>query len=189
MKFNKDNVQKLVLAAMVVLGGLYYYFSEMLGPLDSREAAALKAIPELEPRIKDAKRQISQTKGIEVSDPNAAAAREALDVIKASISDSPSITWFPQTLSDFFRRQGIPKVTFHPNSAALASDPDLTGYKATSWTIDIPQIEFVPLAIAIAGLENQLGLMQITSMQIEALPPPEAQYQHVQLTISTIVKQ
>ena len=186
MKLNKDNGQKLFLAALLVFGGFYYYFSELLGPLSARETAIAKETPGLEGQIKAAKSQISRTRGVEASDPNAVAARECFDVMKATIPEDSSLAWLPQRLSDFFKRQGVQKASMRLNAQEPTSD--IAGYMSAVWTIDIPRIEYVPLAIAIAGLENQEGLLQITNLQIASTPLVDEQYQHAQLTISTVVK-
>jgi len=36
MKLNKETSKSLILVAILVGGGLYYFFSEMLGPLRKR---------------------------------------------------------------------------------------------------------------------------------------------------------
>jgi hypothetical protein len=187
MKLNKDNLQKIFLVVVLALAGVYFYFSEILGPLSVREAAAKDAISALEPKMKDAKTQINRTRSIEAGDSNAATAKEIFSVMKASIPDGPPVAWYQPRLSDFFKRQGIPKATCRWTSDA--AEPDLPGYKNCFWTIDLPRIEFAALAATLARLENQEGLLQITNLQIEAMPMPDVQYQHAQLSVSTLVKE
>ena len=187
MKLNKETVEKIGLGCILLFGGLYYYFNELLGPLSAHEAAILKELPALEGQIRDAKIQVNRTRSVESADPNAVAARECFDVMKVTIPDGSPLAWLPQRFSDFFKRQGIAKATFRLNAETPASD--IPGYKNSFWAIDIPKVEYVPLAIAIAGLENQEGLLQITNLQILTTPLAGDQFQHAQLTTSTVVKQ
>ena len=185
MKFNKEQAQKFFLIALVALGGLYCYFDLLLGPLSKTEKLATAQIEDLGPKIQKAKKQIVQIRGIEEGDVNAAAAREIREAMKTSIPDGASVTWLPPRLAEFFTRQGIQKPIFRINSET--PEADIVGYNTSLWTIDIPKIEFVPLGIALAGLENQEGLLQVVNIQIEA-SSTDPQFQKVQLTVSTIAK-
>lgn len=187
MKLNKENLQKLVLGVLLALAGIYFYWSELLGPLSTREAAAKEQIAALEPQMKEAKVQVTRTQSIEAGDSNAKAAREIFAVMKKSIPEEPPIAWYQPRLAEFFKRQGVSKATCRWTSDS--PEPDLPGFKSCFWTIDLPRIEFVELAKAIAGLENHEGLLQIANVQIEATPLPDVQYQHAQLSVSTIVKE
>jgi hypothetical protein len=186
MNINKEKVEKIALFVLIGAIGLFIYFDLLLGPLSNREAAAATAIASLEPQVRDAKSQLKRTQSLEVGDSNGAAAQKILRVMKASIPEGAPVAWFPQRLSDFFKRQGVAKMTCRFSSETM--EPDLPGYKSSNWIIDLPRIEFVPLVIALAGLENQEGLSQITNVKIEALPPPGVQYQVAQVSLSTIVK-
>ena len=171
-----------------MVGGFYYYFSELLGPLSAHEAAIEKEIPTLENQLKEARIQINRTRSIEAADANAVSARECFAVMKSTIPEGSPLAWLPQRFSDYFKRQGIAKATFRFN--AEAAEPDLPGYKNSVWTIDLPRVEFLPLGIAVAGLENQEGLLQITNVQVMTAGPASADpTQHAQLTVSTVVKQ
>ena len=186
MKINKEQLQKIFLISLLAIGGLYCYFDMLLGPLARQEEAALKRIEELQPKIMEAKKQLNRTHSIEEGDQNVGRARQIMEVIKASIPEGASVAWFPSRLSDFFSRQGIKKPLYRLNSET--PDADLPGYKDSFWSIEIPKIQFAALAIAIAGLENQEGLLQIRNLQIEATPI-DVQFQRAQLTISTLVKE
>ena len=186
MKFNKENGQKIFLAAILLLGGLYYYFSELLGPLNAREVSMGKQIPALDEQLKQARSQLTRTHSIEVSDVNALAAKECREVMKTTIPEGSSLAWLPQRLSDWAKRQGLFKPSFRFN--AESAEPGIPGYKNSFWTIELPKAEFASLGVAIAALENQEGLLQITSVQIVS-PQADELAQHAQLTISTIVKQ
>jgi len=185
MKFTKEQLQKAVLATLLCGGGLWYYAFEMLGPLAKREAAALKEISTLEPQIKEAKSKIVRTNAIEAGDVHAVEAQRAYAVMKAKIPGGQPVAWLPTRFAEFFKQQGIGKPTFRCNPEP--NESDFPGYKGSSWTIEFPGVGFAALGEALAGLENQEGLMQITNLQIDSVAT-DAELHRVQLTISTLVK-
>lgn len=185
MKFQKEQIQKAVLVGMLGVGGLWYYAYEMMGPLAERRTKAEQEIASLEGKIKEAKTQITRGSTIEAGDTNAAAARGIYAAMRAKIPDGQPVAWLPTRLSDFFVRQGIAKPAFHCNIETAGME--FPGYKTSSWTIEIPGVGFATLGAALAGLENQEGLMQITSLQIDAMAK-EPESSHAKLLISTLVK-
>jgi hypothetical protein len=54
--------------------------------------------------------------------------------------------------------------------------------------VDLPKVEFVAYAEAIAALENEEPLMEITAMQIDA-SRDDVETQHAVLTVNNLVKQ
>ena len=185
MKWTKEQIQKAVLAAMLCGGGLYYYTSEMLGPLAKREAAALKEIAALEPKIKEAKSKIVRANAIEAGDTHAQEALRAYAVLKTKIPGGQPVAWLPTRFAEFFKQRGIGKSLFRCNPEP--GDSDFPGYKVTSWTMEFPGVGFAALGLALAALENQEGLMQITNLQMDPLAT-NPELHHAQLTISTLVK-
>jgi len=186
MKFTKEQIQKAVLATLLCGGGLYYYTFEMIGPLAKREAAAIKEIATLEPQIKAAKSKIIHTNAIEAGDAHAAEAKRAYAVMKVKIPGGQPVAWLPTRFAEFFKQQGITKPTFRCNPEP--NEADFPGYKGSSWTIDLPGVGFAALGEALAGLENQEGLMQITNLQIDSAVTTDAEIHHAQFTITTLVK-
>jgi hypothetical protein len=63
----------------------------------------------------------------------------------------------------------------------------MPGFRRIVWSVDVPKVEFVPLGVAISSLENQEPLLNILTVSIDATRE-DAQYQHVTLTLSTLVK-
>jgi len=185
MKLNKDQIQKAALVGMVGVGCLYYYTSELLGPLSLRADRATKEAAELETKINEAKPKISHVAAVEAGDPNAAAARSAYTVMQAQIPTGEPVAWFPTRLTEFFRKAGIPKQNFRCNPDP--AEPQFPGFKASCWMIELPGVNFATLGKALAALENQEGLIEITNLQIEAaLKDPDRH--HAQLTVTTLVK-
>src|ERR1700722_5797609 len=165
MKFGKDEIQKIFLGLLLLIGLLYCYFNLMLGPLDRQEAGSLEAIKALEPQIHDAQNQRKKTENVEARAPMAT---KTLEQIKALIPAGAPIAWFPPKIADFFKRQGIDKVATRLNSEA--PDKDLPSFRRLSWGIELQRVEFVSLASAVASLENEEPLLEVTNVQVESNP-------------------
>ncbi|MCX6966799.1 MAG: hypothetical protein NTZ46_03300 [Verrucomicrobia bacterium] len=185
MKLSKEQIQKGVLVTMLSVGGLYYYTFEMLKPLAKREAAALAEITALGPKIKEAKSKIVRINAIQAGDENAAEAQRVYALMKAKIPDGQPVAWIPTRFAEFFKKQGVGKPIFRCNPEP--TDADFPGYKLSSWTVDLPSVGIALFGEALAGLENQEGLMQITSLQIDSVAA-DPRIRHAQFTISTLVK-
>jgi hypothetical protein len=183
VKLSKNQIKRLFLGGVFLALLLYGFSSLVLRPLKQREATALAQIQELQPRLAAANKQISETQSAEAEAPKS---RQLLDQIKSRIPDGEPIAWFPPRIVEFFKRHGIEKVTVRLNNEF--PEKDLAGFKKISWSIDLPNVEFIPLAIAISALENEDPLLEITNLQVEANGERE-EYQQAQLTVSTLVKQ
>ena len=182
MKLGKDAIQKIALSSIMLLVALYAYFNMMLGPLAKGEAAARAALAKMEKQIADGKQQLQQAQTLETSSRPAA---EKIKRLKDSIPDGAPVAWFPPQIAAFLKRQGIEKIAVRLNNEV--ADKDLPGFRRLFWTIDVPKVEFVPLGLAIAALENDQPLLEITNLQIEQ-SKDNVQFQHATLTVATIVK-
>jgi hypothetical protein len=67
-------------------------------------------------------------------------------------------------------------------------DKSLVGFRRISWSVDLPRIDFVPFATALAQLENEEPLVAIGGLQIDTTRD-DAEAQHVLLTVHNLVKQ
>lgn len=185
MKLNKEQIQKVALGVLLAVGGLFGYFSQMLGPLSVREMKAQKEIAALEPKIAKAKSQIARTRAVETGDPHAEEANRVQAVMREKIPDAPPVAWFPTRMENFLKQHGIAKPVFH--AASERKNPGFQGFDEIDWPIELPQTGFAALGRALAALENHEGLMQITGLQIKpATKDPEVHY--AQITVSTLVK-
>ncbi|XHR26944.1 MAG: hypothetical protein ACFUZC_13440 [Chthoniobacteraceae bacterium] len=186
MKLSKEIVQKIFLGVLFAGCGVYYYTSELVGPLAVRETKALAEIKSLEGKIKDGKAKISQQRALEASDPYAEQAQKVLAAMKSGIPSAQPVAWLPTRLGAFFKGEGIPKQSYRPDTAA-PNDPGLSGYQLSSWTVEIPSVSYGIFGKALAGFENQDGLCQVTALQINAVAKdPESH--NAQITFSTFVK-
>ena len=67
-------------------------------------------------------------------------------------------------------------------------DKDYVGYRRVNWGIDLPRVDFLPFAGAIAALENEEPLLEIQSLEIEA-GRDEVQMQRATLVLNNLVRQ
>jgi hypothetical protein len=182
MKLNAEEIKKIVLSAMVFIILLYCYKNMMLDDQSKRETRALETIASLTPQLADAQKQINRTTALKEKAP---ADNEILDQIKAMIPPGEPVAWFPPRIMEFFKRQGIEKSSVR--QSGVSGGRELPGFKRIAWTIDLPRTEFVQLAIAIAGLENEEPLLEITGLQIDE-SADNLQFQHATLNVSIIAK-
>jgi hypothetical protein len=184
MKLGKEEIQKIFLSFLMLIGLLYCYFNMLLGPLNEDEIKAQKTISDLTPQIEGAKQLV---KDVQQRETLAPAHAETLARMKSLIPEGSPIAWFPPGMVDFFNRHGIKKCIVHLGGEGSAKDLD--GFKTISCSIDLPQVEMVPqLGTLIADFENEKPLMEIHSIHIEG-SKDLVQFQSARLNVSTIIKQ
>lgn len=183
MKFNQDEIKKIILSAMLFIGVIYCYFTFLLGPLNTSETQAVTAMKTIEPEMIAAKKQIIKTAELEK---NAPASQQKLEQIKRLIPEGAPVAWFPPRMADLFKRQGLDKAVTRLNSEA--EEKNLTGFRKLLWAIDLPKVEFIPLGLALAVLENEEPLLEITSVTVDT-SKEDPQFQHATLIVSTLVKE
>ncbi|KAB2647494.1 MAG: hypothetical protein DVB27_03755 [Verrucomicrobia bacterium] len=183
MKLGKEEIQKLVLGGLLVIGVIYCYFTLLLGPLSRRQAATRKGIEDLGPMIAAAKAQIARTADVERAAP---ANMEATRQVTSMIPDGSPVAWFPPRVGDFFKQHGLEKST--TRLAGEIVEKEMVGFRRMSWSIDLPKVAFVPFATAVASLENEEPLLEISGLQIES-GRDDLGSQRALLTVSNYVKQ
>jgi hypothetical protein len=161
MKIGKDEIQKIVLGALVAGGVVYGYFNWLLGPLKQRHQNVAKSIAALEPEIGRARAQISRDLDVQKEAP---IARETLAQIDGMIPEGSPVAWFPTLIGDFFKNHGIEKVSTRMN--AEGAMPNLTGYRRISWGVELPKVDSLVFAKAMAALENEEPLIGVDSVTI-----------------------
>jgi hypothetical protein len=181
MKLEQEQTKKLAISVTALVALLYGYFAFLLGPLKKGEKFATDGIALLEPEIASAKKQLVTTEDLEKKAPDAT---EFITNIKNGIPDGEPIAWFPPKIAQFFKSHGIEKCTTHLVSESPGNMP---GFRKIVWSIDMPKVEFAPLGIAIASLENDEPLLDILNVSVDATRE-NAQYQHATLVLSTLVK-
>lgn len=183
MKLGKDEIQKLILGLLLFFGLVYSYFDLLLGPLSRRQAATQQSIVALGPEIANARAQIAKTQQLEKGAPGTMLINRQ---VEAMIPEGSPVAWFPTRMTEFFKKQGIDKALTRMNGEL--SDKALPGFRKLVWGVDLPKVEFVPFAEAIAALENEEPLLEIASLQIDA-SRDDVESQHALLTVSNLVKQ
>jgi len=180
-KFNKDQIQKIVLSVLGFIGLIYCYFNFFLGPLNKSRASMATAIADVQAKTASSKTEMKKTANLEMQAKEATGRYEAL---KATTADGAPIAWFPPKMRTFFGDQGIDKVTARLESSADFKQPELSDWIKDTWAIELPQSEYSALGKAIAELENTEPLLAIQHVVIHAVPE-EPQYQQVSLLAQT----
>lgn len=183
MSLGKEEIQKLVLGGIMFVALVYCYFALLLGPLQNSRENTKKQITDLNAKVTDAKKQISRANALEAAAPTHAL---TLKHLTALVPDGAPVAWFPTRLSDHFKQFGVDKATTRLNSEA--PEPELTGFRLTTWGVEFPKAEFGSLAHALAEFENEQLLAEIANVQIDVLKDEPA-VQHVTLTLNHLVKQ
>jgi hypothetical protein len=183
MKLNKEETQKLVLGGLLLCGLVYAYFDMLLGPLQRRQVAGKKQIEALTPKISAAKAEIARTRQLEAEAPQA---RATVAQISAMIPAGSPVAWFPPRMSDFFKAYGVERTATRMNNEF--PEKDLPGYRRLTWGIDLPRVDFISFAAAVAQLENTEPLVEITSLQLDT-SGEDAAAQRALLTVANIVHQ
>jgi hypothetical protein len=178
----KEDIQKLVLGLLMAVGVVYGYFSLLLGPLKKQQLSAAASLSALDPEIAKAKADLQRSKQIQVDAPKAATTMAQID---AMIPEGAPVAWFPTLMADFFKKQGVEKITTRMSSEV--AEKDLSGYRRINWGVDVPKVDCLRFAASLAQLENQEPLVEIQGLTIEALRE-EPESQHVLLTLNNIVK-
>ena len=183
MKLGKEEIQKIVLGALLFLGVIYSYFDLLLGPLVKRQEVADRSIHTLDPGIAGAKGQLEKTKKMEK---DSSKATMPMRQVLSMIPDGSPVAWFPTRLADFFKRQGLDKVS--TRISGEVPDKELPHFRKISWGVDIPKVDFITFAQAVAALENEEPLLEISAVQIDA-SRDDVESQHIFLTVNNLVKQ
>ena len=183
MKLGKEEIQKLVLGSLLLIGLVYVYFNMLLGPLAARQVTVRKSIADLEPQIAAAQAQIKKTAGLEAAAPKST---QTLAQISAMIPEGSPVAWFPKRLGDFFKSRGVEKASTRMNNEA--EDKSLPGFRRISWSVDVPRVDFIPFAAAVAQLENEDPLVEIGTLVVDT-SREDVDSQHILMTLNNLVKQ
>ncbi len=182
-KFSKDQWQKIILSGLMMIGLIYCYFTFLITPLGKADANNLVAIDALDAKLADARSHALRSRNIQEQ---ARSAEETLAQVNDMIPDGEPIAWFPPKMHDFLERQNLKNATIHPAGGA-ASEAGMGDLKSEKWVVEVPESGFAQLGIALAGLENEEKLLQITNLQITTqLDNPEKQ--HVTINLVTLEK-
>jgi hypothetical protein len=183
MKLTKDQTQKIALGVLMMIGVVYSYFDFLLGPIQKGKAVANSNTDGLDPQIATANAQIARVATIEAQSPNAV---HIVKQVEAMIPEGSPVAWFPPRLTEFFKKKGMDRVAARVNNDSL--DKDYVGFRRVNWGVELPRVDFMAFAAAIADLENEEMLLEIQSLDIEA-GRDEAQMQRANLVLNNLVRQ
>lgn len=172
-KFNKDQIQKIILSGMLFIFLLYCYFTYGLDPLKAKNKRNTTEMEEVQKKLDAAKLQIRKGQNAVT---NAATAVATMESIKGMIPREAPIAWLPPRLTAFFASQGIEKIAVKPGRTEPVRLEGLGDFKYYFWSIETEGISFLKMAPALSALENNQPLLIIRGLHFEVLPGnPEMQ--------------
>ena len=183
-KLNKDQKQKIFLSSLMMLGLVYCYFSFLITPLGKGDVAAAANIEALDAKLAQSQSTLKRGKAVQEQ---ARTAQETLAQVSDLIPDGAPIAWFPPRIHAFFDRHALKGSIVRPGAVDSAPDPAMHNFRNADWSIDLPQAGLTPLGIAVAGLENEEKLLEITRLQIST-PADSPEKQHVSMNVATLLK-
>ena len=183
MKLGKEEIQKLALGLLMLVGLVYSYFDMLLFPELKKQEAIRKNIESITPEIAKAKEQIKKAQELEQSAPEKT---QVVPQVQAMIPDGAPVAWFPPRVSEFFKRHNIDKVAARMNTET--PEKELPGFRRISWTIDLPKVDFISYGQALCALENEDPIVEITTLLMES-SHEDVESQHALITVNTLAKQ
>lgn len=184
IKLSKDQWQKVILSSMLLMFTIYCYFQFLLNPLRASAAAAEVESATLEKDIKDA---TAKMRGFTELKRKNVEAGELITQVNAFIPNGAPIAWFPPRMKAFFDRQGLKNTVVRLRNTDRPETELVTSFINGTWSFEIPKAEFFPLGIAIAGLENEEFLLEITDLRISTRPD-EPETVNVTMDALTLLK-
>ena len=181
-KLKKEEIQKIVLGALLAMGVIYGFFVILYFPLKRKEKSKRVSIDALEPEIAASNAKIARISEIEKAEPEA---HKVIDRIETMMPEGAPVAWFPTLISEFFKKQKIEKVTTRMSSES--PDPSIP-YKRILWNIELPKTDCISFASSLSDFENEAMLVEVQGIIVETQPEDPA-FQRVTLTVNNIVKQ
>jgi hypothetical protein len=180
---NKEQTKKIILGAFCLIGLLYVYFTFFIGPLRRSEESTKAKIEQLQGKTASSKSDIAKAAKLEE---NARAATEHYSALRALSPEGAPIAWFPPRIKTFFAEQHIDKATARLDSTSACKEKELASWSRSTWSIDLPQADFITLGKAIAKLENSEPLLSIKKLTIRS-SAESPHLQQVTLTLTTLI--
>ena len=178
---NKDQIQKIILSTLGLIGLIYCYFTFFLGPLNRSRAAMMQTMADVQAKTASSKTELKKTASLELQAKEATGRYEAL---KRTTADGAPIAWFPPKIRTFFAKYDIDKVTARLESSGDFKQPEMSDWIKDTWAIELPESDYEALGRAIADLENTEPLLAIQRIVIHGVPE-QPQYQQVRVYAQT----
>ena len=183
-KLTKDQLQKIILSTLLMIGLIYCYFTFLIASLNKADASNAAAIDDLNKQIEKAKTTVKRSANVEEQ---ARSAEETIAQVNDMIPEGAPIAWFPPRMTSFFARHNVKGITTRSNGIDGSTDAVMKDYRFANWSLDIPQVGATALGITLAGLENEEKLLEITRLQIST-PADAPEKQRVSLNLLTLLK-
>jgi hypothetical protein len=136
----------------------------------------------MQPEVQKARAQLRRLAEVEASAPKASITIGSIDAL---IPEGAPVAWFPTQIGDFFKKQGVDKIT--TRLASEVAEKELSGYRRINWSVELPKADATTFAPALAQLENQEPLVEVQGITIES-QREESEFQRVLLSLNSIVK-
>ncbi len=182
MTLNKDQQQKIMLGTMLMFGIIYATNEFLLSPLANDRASLKDEMMKSEPLFREIRGQIARTRGLEIDGPVASA---TIAQVNALIPEGAAIAWGPPKIAEFFKSNGVEKATARMTNEI--PEKELVGYRRLVWVIEIPNVDFVPFANALAKFENTEPLFECTGFEVQA-SRDQTGAQRVILNVQNLIK-
>jgi ribosomal protein L29 len=182
MKLNKDQKQKILLGAMLMIGVVYATNEFLLSPLAAERVQLAESMTQNEPKLREMRGQIARAKDLMLKAPEA---KKTVKQVEAMIPEGAPIAWFPPRVADFFKQHGIDRVSAKQNNET--PDKELAEFRKLSWAVELPSCDFLPFAAALAEFENAEPLFEVSGFDI-ASSREQPDSTRVSLTVQNLIK-
>ena len=183
-KLTKDQIQKISLSTLMMIGLIYCYFTFLIAGLNKADVSNASTIEDLTKQIDKAKTTVKRSANVEEQ---ARSAEETIAQVNDMIPEGAPIAWFPPRMNAFFARHNIKGIITRSNGIDTSTDAVMKDYRNATWSLDIPQVGATALGITLAGLENEEKLLEITRLQVTT-PADAPEKQRVSLNLLTLLK-
>jgi len=163
LKLTKEEKKKIAIGVTLFIVFVVSYFMLLVDPAKAAKIKADDDLKALLPKIEAAKKQIDKVKNMEVEAPEI---KLILNQVDSMIPSGPPDTWFPPKLQEILKSCGIENPIVTKSTESTVNE--LKDYKQLSWDMEIPQITFFDLCVALQTIENQETLFEITYIKIES---------------------
>lgn len=166
-----------------MVGVIYATNEFLLSPLANERVALADEMAANEPKLREMRGQVARTKGLSEKVPLAS---KSIDQVNAMIPEGSPVAWFPPKISDFFKSGGVDKAVARFGNETV--EKDLPNYRKLSWSVEIPNVDFLRFATTLAKLENAEPLIEFTGFELQA-NREQFDTQRVLLSVHNIIKQ
>ena len=184
-KLSKDQIQKIFLSGLLMVGLIYCYFTFLITPLGKSETNAAARIEALNGELSKARSAVLRSRTVEEQ---ARTAGETMAQASDMIPEGAPIAWFPPRMTAFFTRHNLKNVVNRNGGIGPAADPGLKDFRNGDWDARTPTGVRQP-AWHRAGRAGERGKAHGKSPACKSPPrPTPRRKQHVSMNVLTLLK-